>query len=139
MVIKSYRKLRKQVQRTDLNISYTYTKYSSDWIAVPVAEGLAYFILNSYIPVRAALGVILFFKKQIDWKVTELCFPFNPTKRPLNIDWYATAHHLSRHHSVTIQSIESWDFILCLLLVLWCDHKLLFWLLFVTWGFQWIW
>ena len=49
--------------------------------------------------VRAGLGVILFFKKLADWKVTEMCLPFSR----LNSAWNATEIQLSRHHSVAIQ------------------------------------
>ena len=35
------------------------------------------------------------------------------TEWALNDDWNTTENHLSRHHSVTIQSTERWDFIPC--------------------------
>ena len=48
---------------TELNISYTYTKYSSVHTTVPVAEWLAYFPFDSYIPGSSRFGRNFIFQK----------------------------------------------------------------------------
>ena len=59
----SCRKLGKQVLSTEFNKHYTNTRYLSLLLTVFVAEWLAYFPFDSSTRFRAALGVILFFKK----------------------------------------------------------------------------
>ena len=63
------------------------------------------------------LHCVLFFKKQIDWKVSEMFLPFSQ----LNDQWIVTEMRLKitvtiyspfSHHSVTIQSNDRGDFIL---------------------------
>ena len=84
---KSCRKLRKQVQRKELNISYAYTKYSSLISTVSVANWLAHFPFDSYILGSSRVGRNFIFQK-INW---------------LKGDWNVTEIQLSHHHSVAIQ------------------------------------
>lgn len=62
MVIKAVEK-NKQVLSTNLNISYTYTKYSSLEITVPVSEWKAYLPFDSYIPGPNRVGSDFIFQR----------------------------------------------------------------------------
>ena len=98
---KSCRKLRKQVQRTDLYISYTYTIYSTVEITVPVAERLEYFPFNSYI-------TGLFFKKYIFTERSLKCRLCHSvywmfTEWWLKCDYNPPFPSLFSHHTVIIQ------------------------------------
>ena len=101
---KSCRIWRKHVLCAELKIRYTNTKYSSPLLTVPVPEWLAYFPFDSYIPGSSRVGRNFIFQK-ISWLKGHWNVPaVQSNEWSLNDDWNATEIHLSRHHSVTIQT-----------------------------------
>ena len=97
---KSCRILRKQVLSTVLKIRYTYTKYSSVTITASVAEWLAYFPFNSYIPGSSRVARNCF-SQNISWLKGHWNVPtIQSTEWWLKCDWNPPFSSTFSHHSV---------------------------------------
>ena len=70
MVIDTVENYETSIKCTELNIRNTNTKYSSTVLTVPMAEWLAYFPFDSYIPGSSRVGRNFVFQKN---KPTEMC------------------------------------------------------------------